>query len=364
MMLRKGAGDHVVASTLSLSRSNRRMAPLVLCSLAVLQASAAASDEPLPIGRDVSPPVPVYKPEPEYSEEARRAHVQGSVLLGIVIDSDGRTRNIEVISPAGFGLDEKAVEAVGKWRFKPAKKDGKPVFVTANVEVNFRLLGEYFSEEQERRRRAYNAAVTAVNKKEKAEAVQRAHETLRKLADEKYAAAQQVLGSWYLHGSEGLEKDPARGITLLKAAAKEHNGNAIFELGRLKIKEQDTPDAQREGLQMIQEASVLGSVPAQAFLAQAYYNGEGVEKDHERARRYLRLCGARGIAGCQSLLGRMLLESSRERERLQGLAWLHLAAEAGERKASDVLPQESAKLTDEQKNWVAKLKSQLLRRAD
>lgn len=92
------------------------------------------------IGGGVSSPVPIYKPEPEYSEEARKAKFQGAVLLSIVILPDGTTTNIRVIRPLGLGLDEKAIEAVQKWRFRPSMKDGKPVAVSANVEVNFRLL--------------------------------------------------------------------------------------------------------------------------------------------------------------------------------------------------------------------------------
>jgi len=92
------------------------------------------------IGGGVSSPVPIYKPEPEYSEEARKAKFQGSVLLAIVILADGTTTNIRVIRPLGLGLDEKAIEAVQKWKFRPSMKDGKPVAVSANVEVNFRLL--------------------------------------------------------------------------------------------------------------------------------------------------------------------------------------------------------------------------------
>jgi len=92
------------------------------------------------IGGGVSAPVPTFKPEPEYSEEARKAKWQGAVLLELVVDADGVPQNIKVIRSLGLGLDQKAIEAVQKWRFKPGQKDGKPVPVSANIEVNFRLL--------------------------------------------------------------------------------------------------------------------------------------------------------------------------------------------------------------------------------
>jgi protein TonB len=92
------------------------------------------------IGGGVSAPVPVFHPEPEYSEEARKAKWQGSVVLQIVVDDAGVPQEIKVIHSVGLGLDQKAIEAVRKWRFKPGLKDGKPVPVSANIEVNFRLL--------------------------------------------------------------------------------------------------------------------------------------------------------------------------------------------------------------------------------
>jgi len=92
------------------------------------------------IGGGVSPPSILYKVEPEYSEEARKAKFQGTVLLFVIVDEKGNPRDIKIIRPLGLGLDQKAVEAVEKWKFSPGKKDGKPVAVQAQIEVNFRLL--------------------------------------------------------------------------------------------------------------------------------------------------------------------------------------------------------------------------------
>lgn len=92
------------------------------------------------IGGGVSPPQLLFKVEPEYSEEARKAKFQGTVVLYVEVDEHGNPRNLKVIRPLGLGLDQKAIEAVEKWRFKPGLKDGKPVAVAATIEVNFRLL--------------------------------------------------------------------------------------------------------------------------------------------------------------------------------------------------------------------------------
>jgi TonB family protein len=92
------------------------------------------------IGSGVSAPRLVFKVEPEYSEEARKARWQGTVVLSVIVDKAGRPRNINVVSPQGMGLDEKAIEAVQKWMFRPATLNGTPVAVVATIEVNFRLL--------------------------------------------------------------------------------------------------------------------------------------------------------------------------------------------------------------------------------
>jgi protein TonB len=91
-------------------------------------------------GRGVTPPQLVYKVEPEFSEEARKAKHQGVVVLTIEVDSGGNVRNVKVRQSLGLGLDEKAIEAVSHWRFRPGILDGKPVTTEAIVQVNFQLL--------------------------------------------------------------------------------------------------------------------------------------------------------------------------------------------------------------------------------
>jgi TonB family protein len=92
------------------------------------------------MGGGVTAPTVLYKVEPEYSEEARKAKYQGTVELVIEVDTTGKPRNLKVVRSLGLGLDEKAIEAVEKWKFRPGYKDGHPVVVQAYVEVNFRLL--------------------------------------------------------------------------------------------------------------------------------------------------------------------------------------------------------------------------------
>jgi protein TonB len=82
----------------------------------------------------------LHAEEPEYTDEARRARYQGSVLLAIDVDVNGRVTNVRVIRSLGLGLDEKAVAAVQKWKFRPAMAGGRPVTAPAQVQVTFHLL--------------------------------------------------------------------------------------------------------------------------------------------------------------------------------------------------------------------------------
>lgn len=91
------------------------------------------------VGGGVSAPRAIFAPDPEYSEEARKAKYQGTVVLWMIVGPDGKARDIRVTRSVGLGLDEKAIEAVKTWKFEPARKDGQAVPVQINVEVSFRL---------------------------------------------------------------------------------------------------------------------------------------------------------------------------------------------------------------------------------
>ena len=87
----------------------------------------------------VSNPIPIVQPEAEFSDQARRQKNQGVCKIAIIVDARGNPQNPRVVRSLGMGLDEKALEAVAKYRFKPALKNGKPVAAAIWVEVNFRL---------------------------------------------------------------------------------------------------------------------------------------------------------------------------------------------------------------------------------
>ena len=91
------------------------------------------------VGGGISAPQAISSPDPDYTEEARKAKKQGTCVLWLIVDAAGHPRDIKVVRGLGLGLDAKALEAVRQWRFQPALKDGKPVDVQISVEVEFHL---------------------------------------------------------------------------------------------------------------------------------------------------------------------------------------------------------------------------------
>ena len=85
-------------------------------------------------------PVPLFTPEPEFSDEARKAKFSGNVQVYLWVDEQGNPSHVKVARGVGLGLDEKAVEAVRQYKFKPARQNGKPVKVDMYIDVNFQIF--------------------------------------------------------------------------------------------------------------------------------------------------------------------------------------------------------------------------------
>jgi TonB family protein len=118
----------------------RKSAGEIASQAVTAQAAPPADGGVYKVGSGVSPPRVIYKQDPLYSEEARKAHLAGTVVLQVVVGTDGLAGTIRVVRALGMGLDERAIEAVTAWRFQPGTKDGSPVAILATIEVNFRLL--------------------------------------------------------------------------------------------------------------------------------------------------------------------------------------------------------------------------------
>jgi len=101
---------------------------------------AGPADNPVKMGPGIVGPKVLSKVDPDYTDDAKAAKINGSVLLGLVVGTDGMAHDINVVSGIDAGLDQNAVAAVQKWHFEPATKDGQPVAVQAQIEVNFKLM--------------------------------------------------------------------------------------------------------------------------------------------------------------------------------------------------------------------------------
>lgn len=134
-----------VMAILAPGRSRRRVglaavfAGAAFC-IGILLPVASAQEKIYKIGGDVMAPKLVYKVEPKYTQEAREAKIEGTVVLSVVVTPQGVANEIHVKKSLDPGLDDNAVDAVSKWRFEPGTKAGEPVAVRAIIEVNFRLL--------------------------------------------------------------------------------------------------------------------------------------------------------------------------------------------------------------------------------
>ena len=152
------------------------------------------------VGGGVSASRLTYGPDPEYSERARKVGYEGTCVLWLIVDTNGKPKDVKVVRSLGMGLDEKAIDTVRSWRFTPARKQGKPVAVQINVEINFRLFsgsGEF--------------------------------QKLSKKADSGNAEAQFKISQLFLEGHDS--GDDSCGLAYLEKAAKQGLPKAQFALG-------------------------------------------------------------------------------------------------------------------------------------
>ncbi|MDP8980527.1 MAG: TonB family protein [Acidobacteriota bacterium] len=326
----------------------------------MLAQQPSKQEEPVRMGPGVTPPKVIRKVDPEYSQEARNAGIQGTVVYELIIDELGRPTKLSVLSPLGFGLDERAQSAIEQWKFAPATQNGKPVKFLATIEVNFRFLESWFDEKAERNRTAFNLVIRDL-KSQDAKHAEQALKTVKNLAKEKFPPAMCVLGKMHVSG-DLVAKDPDQGLALIRKAADKNYGPALYELGVMYLDGNPLPRDSEKGLRLLRDAAVLGSVQAQFYLGASYEMGDGVPLELDRARRYFRLCAATGQFFCQFRMGRLLLNlpGRQEREYLQAIAWLKLAADQNMIQARELMDKELPKLTPEQVAWVDKLKVQLV----
>ena len=290
--------------------------------LASLLLAWGQEPEPERVGKGVSAPKVLTRVEPEFTAEARQAGHQGNVLVGLVVTADGLPSQIKIVSPLGFGLDEAAVTAVGKWRFKPGEKEGRPVPIMATIEVSFRLTNS-FDESEERRRTYYNAAVGSLGKPGKGN--ERSVESLAKLAKEKYPPAMLTYAD--LLSDAKATSATLKPQELIDAAAKKKFAPALYRKALQTIESPPGSDAD-EGVRQMRDAAFRGSPQAQIYMARLHETGKfGVKQDGGEVLRYMRLCATRE-SSCQWFLAQKLAKDAKRESsiHLEAIAWALLAA--------------------------------------
>jgi TonB family protein len=158
-------------------------------------------------------PRAIYSPEAEYTEQARQARRQGVCVVSLVVGVDGKPSQIVVTKKLGMGLDEKAVEAVSKWRFEPARRYGKPVLIRLNLSLEFKLFGigsDRFID-------------------------------LSQKANGGDPAAELELANAFFAGRE-IPKDETQGAALLERAARDGLAEAQFQMGQRIYGDGNNPD--------------------------------------------------------------------------------------------------------------------------
>jgi TonB family protein len=118
-------------------RARLMVLTVAACLLIVL--AACQSARIYKVAQLQTPPKVVSKAEPDYTDHARSAKIEGPVVLSLIVDTQGRPQKIRVTRSLDKGLDQEAIGAIEKWHFAPGIKDGKPVRAAATIEVNFRL---------------------------------------------------------------------------------------------------------------------------------------------------------------------------------------------------------------------------------
>jgi TPR repeat protein len=167
-----------------------------------------------------------------------------------------------------------------------------------------------------------------------------------------------------LESGEGMARDQDAALRFIAEAAEKGYPSAMFDIGRMMLEGRRVRKDPEKGLELMRNAAVQGNRRAQFFLGVAYASGYGVPQDTERAHQNFRLCAAMGETPCQVQLAKLLLQNAprEERDFLQAIAWLELAAADRNDEAKLILDQEHATLTEKQVSWVNKLKMQLVQK--
>ena len=164
-----------------------------------------------------------------------------------------------------------------------------------------------------------------------------------------------------LEAGDGFPRDPDLALRLILEAAGKNYAAAMYEEGRMLLEGRKLEKDPERGLVLVRNAAVLHNRAAQFFLGSEYERGGKLPQSPEQARQYFKLCALQGELVCQVRLAKLLLEKQEREERdyLQAIAWLELAADRGDAQARLLLDPERPGLTESQLGYIAKVKAQI-----
>ncbi len=299
------------------------------------------------VGGDVTAPKATYAPDPVYSEEARQAKYEGTVVLWMIVSAEGLPQDIKVQRSLGMGLDEEAIKAVTQWRFEPATKDGKPVPVMINVEVNFRLppspgsngvnsasqaTGQEGAQDYQAAKKEYEKAAAAGDATAMRnlgalyyygygvpQNYEEARKWFEKAAANGNAAAMRTLGGLY-HKGEGVPQDYEKAKEWSERAAAAGDAVAMKNLGYLYYKGEGVPQDYNQAKEWFEKAAAAGNDNAMIELAGMYYQGKGVPRSYQKSKEWLEKSAAAGNQYAQLHLREMLAAATAKPERANGIS--------------------------------------------
>jgi TonB family protein len=226
-------------------------------------------------GHGVTPPVPLSRVEPQFTELGRDAGFQGDVVVQIVVNAEGEVTEPRVPKKVGMGLDEEAIASVQQWKFRPATKDGQTVAVFAQIDVNFRLTPSDSS---------WMAAAMRSNDR----------------------AAQTRLGKAYYWG-RNVTQNYMAALNWFQKAAAQDEARAEGYLGLMYSQGQGVNKDSEEAARWLQKAAEQGDVVGELYLGKACMEGDGVSIDFVQAYKWFSLAKQRGQAAqAASLLNELL----------------------------------------------------------
>jgi len=332
----------------------------VLCFLASLGHSQdlppiSAATDYARLREGINPPKLLHSSDPEYTSQALEAGIEGTLVLHAIVDVKGNVAYATVLSPLPAGLDAKAMAAVRHWRYAPADMDGEIIPVLTTIDVLFRLPYKPPDPAAEQRRKAFQRIANRISAADPTPTPDEVRE-LKDLARHGLMPAVGLLGQLDFLGL-GVPKNITEGLADLQKAAGQHDTRSLFFLGSTEIAGRLLPKNEAQGWQFVQQAAFLGSADAQSAL------GDKDERANDRseAKRYYRMCAATGHAVCEFRLGRMLVTGPdmNPDDFAQGVGWLELAKDRGDRDAARLWETAVAKLSSIQLDWVKQLKPHL-----